>query len=760
MMPNDSTSSDPRSELDPSADAGGAPAEAPAPKRRTRRTAAAPTETAQASLELEMPPGRPAAPEPSATPETDAEAPAAKPARRRTTKTARAATSTEGEAAPGSEPAAPASTESEPAAPASSEMPRAAAAAASAGGAGLPDDAAPRTSARHAAAAGDASATAAATTAPAATPASAARPATPATAATPATTVPTAAALHVPPHAPAEVALPTAVAAAAEAVIEHREVAETAGTAAEADDGTGEEGGRRARNRRRRGKDRAERRPGEGGEGEAGAEPQAPRAPREAAALSNPAESGDRFAEVLSGAYDAEPPEPDDEATLEQSAKRVLRPEPEAPKLHKVLAQSGIGSRRDMEQLILDGQVTVNDEVAHIGMRISYGDRVKVAGKPVKVRIQGAPARLLAYHKPTGEVVSLNDPEGRPTVFRRLPRLDNGKWQSVGRLDINTEGLLLFSNSGELANQLMHPRFGVEREYAVRVLGSLDDEQRARLLEGVEIDGQPANFKSIEDGGGEGANRWYRVVITEGRNREVRKLFDKVGLAVSRLIRIRYGAVVLPRGLKRGVWVELGEQDLRAVRQSLARGAAPAPAQRSEPLRGEARPARGKGPKPPGRGPQPGPRGGRPNERGPRPGPREERVYATADADGAPEDFGRIPNPLEQTFDRRFAKGPRRGPHQGFGHGRVEQDEGGPVGTIPNPLEQTFDKRFVKGSQRINAGFGRPDHTPGGGAGPGPGRKKGGPKQPDPMQTSVGYIGADAYFNKAGGKRGGGRRGR
>ena len=354
-------------------------------------------------------------------------------------------------------------------------------------------------------------------------------------------------------------------------------------------------------------------------------------------------------------------------------------------------------------------------------------------------------------------MVSLNDPEGRPTVFRRLPRLENGKWQSVGRLDINTEGLLLFSNSGELANQLMHPRFGVEREYAVRVLGSLDDEQRARLLEGVEIDGQPANFKSIEDGGGEGANRWYRVVITEGRNREVRKLFDKVGLAVSRLIRIRYGAVVLPRGLKRGVWVELGEQDLRAVRQSLARGAAPA--QRAEPVRGEARPARGKGPKQPGRGPQPGPRAGRPNERGPRPGPREERVYAAVDADGAPEDFGRIPNPLEQTFDRRFAKGPRRGPHQGFGHGRAEPEESGPVGTIPNPLEQTFDKRFVKGSQRINAGFGRPDHTPAGGQGPG--GKKGGPKQPDPMQTSVGYIGADAYFNKAGGnKRGGGRRGR
>ncbi|WP_036251926.1 pseudouridine synthase, partial [Methylibium sp. T29] len=315
---------------------------------------------------------------------------------------------------------------------------------------------------------------------------------------------------------------------------------------------------------------------GEAAGADGSAEPGAERPPQAPRPALDPALVVERFEEVLSGAYDAEPPEPDDEASVEQSTKRVLRPEPEAPKLHKVLAQSGIGSRRDMEQFILDGKVTVNDEVAHVGMRISYGDRIAVDGKPVRLRIQPGPARLLAYHKPTGEVVTLNDPEGRPTVFRRLPRLQQGKWQSVGRLDINTEGLLLFTNSGELANQLMHPRFGVEREYAVRVLGSLNEEQRAKLLEGVEIDGQTAGFKSIEEGGGEGANRWYRVVITEGRNREVRKLFDKVGLAVSRLIRIRYGTVVLPRGLKRGVWVELDDQDLRAIRQLASgnRGAA------------------------------------------------------------------------------------------------------------------------------------------------------------------------------------------
>ena len=169
----------------------------------------------------------------------------------------------------------------------------------------------------------------------------------------------------------------------------------------------------------------------------------------------------------------------------------------------------------------------------HTGQRISFGDRIAVAGKLIKVRIAPLPARVLAYHKVVGEVVTHDDPQHRPTVFRRLPRLPQGKWQSVGRLDINTEGLLLFTNSGELANQLMHPRFGVEREYAVRVLGSLDSEQRQKLLDGVEIDGQRAQFKSIEDGGGEGVNRWYRVVITEGRNREVRKLFDKVGLGVS-----------------------------------------------------------------------------------------------------------------------------------------------------------------------------------------------------------------------------------
>ena len=288
--------------------------------------------------------------------------------------------------------------------------------------------------------------------------------------------------------------------------------------------------------------------------------PEAPRGP--------PVDPAEVFAQVLSGAFDVEP-EAEGAPVTEAAAppRRVLAAELDAPKLQKVLAQSGVGSRRDLEQMIVEGRITVNGEPAHTGQRVSFGDRIQIDGKPVRYRIAPPPARVLAYHKPAGEVVTHDDPQQRPTVFRRLPRLQQGKWQSVGRLDINTEGLLLFTNSGELANQLMHPRFGVEREYAVRSLGVLAMDAKARLLEGVEIEGQRCAFKSIEDGGGEGVNHWYRVVITEGRNREVRKLFDAVGHAVSRLIRIRYGSVVLPRGLKRGVWVDLDEHDLRTLRR-------------------------------------------------------------------------------------------------------------------------------------------------------------------------------------------------
>ncbi len=223
-----------------------------------------------------------------------------------------------------------------------------------------------------------------------------------------------------------------------------------------------------------------------------------------------------------------------------------------------------MGSRLEMEQLIVAGRITVNNEPAHIGQRVQYGDHVKVNGKPIRLRIAPPPARVIAYHKPAGEVVSHDDPQNRPTVFRKLPKLFQGKWQSVGRLDLNTEGLLLFTSSGELANNLMHPRFGLEREYAVRVLGALNQDEKHRLL-GVQLDDGMAQFGSIEEGGGEGANCWYRVTISEGRNREVRRMLEAIGHAVSRLIRIRYGAMVLPRGLKRGCWMELDEADIRSL---------------------------------------------------------------------------------------------------------------------------------------------------------------------------------------------------
>lgn len=292
---------------------------------------------------------------------------------------------------------------------------------------------------------------------------------------------------------------------------------------------------------------------------------QPPRKPARGAAP--PVDAGQRFAAVVSGEFDADEDQPENALPT----KRVLAPQAETPKLHKVLAQAGMGSRLEMEQLIMEGRISVNNEPAHIGQRIQFGDQIKVNGKPIRVRIDPPPARVIAYHKPVGEVVTHDDPQNRPTVFRKLPKLPQGKWQSVGRLDLNTEGLLLFTSSGDLANKLMHPRFGLEREYAVRVLGALSKEEKQRLLDGVQLDDGMAQFGSIEEGGGEGSNCWYRVTISEGRNREVRRMLEAVGHAVSRLIRIRYGAMVLPRGLKRGAWMELDEADIRALMRAAER---------------------------------------------------------------------------------------------------------------------------------------------------------------------------------------------
>lgn len=282
-----------------------------------------------------------------------------------------------------------------------------------------------------------------------------------------------------------------------------------------------------------------------------------------------------RFEDVVSGQFDVD----EEDASL-APVKRVLAPMAETPKLHKVLAQAGMGSRLEMEQLIMEGRITVNNEPAHIGQRIQYGDHVKVNGKPIKFRIDAPPARVIAYHKPVGEVVTHDDPQNRPTVFRKLPKLVQGKWQSVGRLDINTEGLLLFTSSGQLANGLMHPRFGLQREYAVRVLGALSKDEKQMLLDGVKLDDGMAQFGAVEEGGGEGSNCWYRVTISEGRNREVRRMFEAVGHAVSRLIRIRYGAMVLPRGLRRGAWMELDASDIQFLTQAAAaRGVRPGAAE-------------------------------------------------------------------------------------------------------------------------------------------------------------------------------------
>jgi 23S rRNA pseudouridine2605 synthase len=210
-----------------------------------------------------------------------------------------------------------------------------------------------------------------------------------------------------------------------------------------------------------------------------------------------------------------------------------------------------------MEELIVAGRVSVNGEPAHIGQRVAPNDQVRVNGKPIVRTNTKKPPRVILYHKPAGEIVSHDDPGGRASVFARLPKLRTGKWLSVGRLDLNTEGLLIFTTSGDMANRIMHPRYGTEREYAVRVLGEMDEAQRQSLVDGIELDDGLAAFGSLDYLGGDGSNRWYRVTLQEGRNREVRRMFEAVGVTVSRLIRTRFGDIVLPRTLRRGRWDEL-----------------------------------------------------------------------------------------------------------------------------------------------------------------------------------------------------------
>lgn len=373
-------------------------------------------------------------------------------------------------------------------------------------------------------------------------------------------------------------------------------------------------------------------------------------------------------------------------------ARRDLTADDDAPKLHKVLAEAGLGSRRDMEELIVAGRVSVNGEPAHIGQRILPTDAVRINGKLIQRRVNNSkPPRVLVYHKPAGEIVSHDDPEGRPSVFDRLPTMKTGKWLAVGRLDFNTEGLLLFTTSGDLANRLMHPRYNIDREYAVRTLGELEEGMRQKLLAGVELDDGLASFSKVQDGGGEGINKWYRVVIGEGRNREVRRMFEAVGLTVSRLIRTRYGAMTLPTGLKRGRWEELQENDVRALMAAFG------VEKKGAPEAGKGRGGKGQG--------------GKHDDARRSDGNRIDR----ADANRNVDPFG--PPVVRAGVPRQQGPG-------GFAGGR--------------PQGQGAKGAGGKGRGGNNAG--------------GFGGNKGGssrPKQPDPLQTTFGFAGT------GGGRRGG-----
>ena len=415
-------------------------------------------------------------------------------------------------------------------------------------------------------------------------------------------------------------------------------------------------------------------------------------------------DADDVFSFVTSEAFDRSA---EDEKIARQAppkaVRRDLTADDDAPKLHKVLAEAGLGSRRDMEELIVAGRVSVNGEPAHIGQRILPTDQVRINGKLIQRKISKRPPRVLVYHKPAGEIVSTNDPDGRPSVFDRLPTMKAGKWLAVGRLDFNTEGLLLFTTSGDLANRLMHPRYGIDREYAVRTLGELEEGMRQKLLAGVDLEDGSAQFSKIADGGGEGVNKWYRVTIGEGRNREVRRMFEAIGLTVSRLIRTRYGALTLPRTLKRGRWEEMDEHSVRdllnlsglekVASQSLAGGRG----DRVE--RAEKRPA------------------------------GIERGNSIYDA----------------------PQGQRREPGNNYQGNRAATGQPGPGRSFGNPRGATGGQGYQGKGQGQGQGQGeggRPA-TPGRGAGPAK------PRQPDPLQTALGFPGMGQPRRNGGPYRGG-----
>ena len=252
-----------------------------------------------------------------------------------------------------------------------------------------------------------------------------------------------------------------------------------------------------------------------------------------------------------------------------------------AERLQKVLARAGYGSRRQIETWIRDGKITVNGKLAELGVSVVDTDLVKIEGRSVSIAANpGHTARTLIYHKPAGELTTRKDEAGRPTVFDNLPKIKNGRWITVGRLDFNTSGLLLVTTDGELAHRLMHPSWEIEREYAVRILGKVDQETLVRLQEGVELDDGMASFTSIQDAGGAGANHWYHVIVKEGKNREVRRLWESQGLQVSRLIRIRYGPVMLPRTVRAGHFQDLPQDEVKALYATVKLEAPEPPPQR------------------------------------------------------------------------------------------------------------------------------------------------------------------------------------
>jgi 23S rRNA pseudouridine2605 synthase len=248
-----------------------------------------------------------------------------------------------------------------------------------------------------------------------------------------------------------------------------------------------------------------------------------------------------------------------------KARNRQPDPRPEGGRIHKVLSAAGFGSRRELEDLVRQGRILVDGKRATIGQHISGNETIKVDGRLLRLPRSNQPVRLIAYNKPVGQLTTRDDPEKRPTVFDQLPRLTGSRWVSVGRLDMNTAGLLLFTTDGKLANALMHPSHEVTREYSVRVLGSPTQEQIAALTEGVMLEDGPAKFDSVAFGGGDGSNKWYTVTLREGRNREVRRLWEAVGLTVSRLVRTAYGPIVLGRGLRRGRFRDLDRNEANAL---------------------------------------------------------------------------------------------------------------------------------------------------------------------------------------------------